>query len=86
MLMGLFKVILWFFIISYLFRLILRFLAPIMIKNFARKMQDRFTNEYKSQHNQNRKEGEVIIEKTDNSTKKKSDTIGEYVDFEEVDE
>ena len=84
--MGLFKVILWFFIISYLFRLILRFLAPVLIKNFARKMQDRFTHEYKSQQNQNRKEGEVIIEKTDNSTKKKSDTIGEYVDFEEVDE
>tara|TARA_B100001250_G_scaffold59724_1_gene46536 strand:+ start:2884 stop:3144 length:261 start_codon:yes stop_codon:yes gene_type:complete len=86
MFMGLFRVILWFFIISYLFKLILRFLAPILIKNFARKMQDRFTRQYETQQNQTHKEGEVIIEKKDNSTKKKSDAIGEYVDFEEVDE
>ncbi len=35
---------------------------------------------------QNQKEGEITIEKTINKTKSKSDNVGDYVDFEEVDE
>ena len=67
-----------------------RILAPILMKRFANKMQDRFQQQFNQQHqNQQKppqKEGKVTIEKTNNSTKTKSDNIGEYVDFEEVDE
>ena len=53
-------------------------------------MQDRFQQQF-NQQNQNpqnplQEEGKVTLEKTKPSTKTKSDTLGDYVDFEEVDE
>ena len=75
-------------IIFYLIRIIIRLLAPILIQRFANKMHDRF--QQFNQHPQNQKEsfhkeGEVTIEKN-NNTRKDSDGLGEYIDFEEVDE
>ena len=67
-----------------------RIFAPIILKRFAKKMQDRFQEQFNYQ-NQNtqrqpQEEGKVTIEKINTSTKTKSDDVGEYVDFEEVDE
>ena len=51
-------------------------------------MQDRFQQQF-NQQNQNpqnppQEEGKVTLEKTKPSTKTKSDDLGDYVDFEEV--
>ena len=53
-------------------------------------MQDRFQQQF-NQQNQNpqnppQEEGNVTLEKTKLSIKTKSDDLGDYVDFEEVDE
>ena len=77
-------ILLTYFLIKYLFRIF----APILIKRFANKMQDRFQKQFNQQyqdHPQN-KDGEVTIEKTTSTHKQKTNDIGEYVDFEEVDE
>ncbi len=70
--------------------MIMRLLAPFLLKYFASKMQDRFEHQFKQKHqNHQRKaqeEGKVTIEKTNISTQSKSKNLGEYVDFEEVDE
>ena len=67
-----------------------RILAPILLKRFASKMQDRFGQQFNQQnHNQKppkQQEGKVTIEKTKTSTKTKSDNLGDYVDFEEVED
>jgi hypothetical protein len=67
-----------------------RILAPILLKRFASKMQDRFGQQFNQQnYNQQppkQEEGKVTLEKTKNSTKTKSDILGDYVDFEEVEE
>jgi len=67
-----------------------RILTPILLKRFATKMQDRFGQQFNQQnHNQhppNQQEGKVTLEKTKTSTKTKSDNLGDYVDFEEVEE
>ena len=67
-----------------------RLLAPVLLKRFAKKMQDRFQQQFNQQYNQpqdtSQEEGKITIEKTKPSTKTKSDDVGEYVDFEEVDE
>ncbi|MGY8955362.1 MAG: DUF4834 family protein [Flavobacteriales bacterium] len=67
-----------------------RILAPILLKRFATKMQDRFGQQFNQQnHNQQppkQQEGKVTLEKTKTSTKTKSDNLGDYVDFEEVEE
>ena len=67
-----------------------RILAPILLKRFANRMQDRFQGQFHQQYqdtkNPPQEEGKVTIEKTNTSTQTKSDNVGEYVDFEEVDE
>jgi hypothetical protein len=85
MLVGFVRFLCWFFFIAYLIKVLARLLAPILMKRFANKMQDRFNQQYQNQQSPP-KEGEVTIERTHDSIKKKSDNIGEYVDFEEVEE
>ena len=67
-----------------------RILAPFLLKRFASKMQDRFGQQFNQQnHNQQppkQQEGKVTLEKTKTSTKTNSDNLGDYVDFEEVEE
>ena len=67
-----------------------RILAPILLKRFASKMQDRFGQQFNQQnYNQQppkQQEGKVTLEKTKTSPKTKSDNLGDYVDFEEVEE
>ena len=67
-----------------------RILAPILLKRFATKMQDRFGQQFnqqnQSQQPPKQQEGKVTLEKTKTSTKTKSDNLGDYVDFEEVEE
>lgn len=86
--MGLLKFIVILFCISYLLKMIFRLLAPILMRHFVAKIQDRFQTQF-NQYNKdtsNQNEGNVTIEKKNNSTHKGSESIGEYVDFEEVDE
>jgi len=53
-------------------------------------MQDRFGQQFNQQNHTQQptkeEEGKVTLEKTKTSSKKKSDTLGDYVDFEEVKE
>jgi hypothetical protein len=53
-------------------------------------MQDRFkgqfNHQYQNPQNQQQEEGKVTLEKTKSSTKTKSDNVGDYVDFEEIEE
>ena len=56
------------------------------MKRFADKMQERFNQKYQNPHNPPQEEGKVTLEKTNTSIKTKSDDVGDYVDFEEVEE
>ena len=84
--MGLLRFIFWFFVISYLIKILARLLAPMLIKRFANKMQNRFNQQYQSQQKKPPNEGKITIENNSNTTIKNSKNLGEYVDFEEVDE
>ncbi len=90
MLVGLVNFLFWFFVILCLIRMLVRLFAPILMKRFVNKMQDRFQGQFHQQYQDTQKppqeEGRVTIEKTNTSTQTKSDNVGEYVDFEEVDE
>jgi len=59
------------------------------MKRFANKMKDRLQQQFNQQYQdytEPSKEGKVTIEKTESSIKTKSTDLGEYVEFEEVDE
>ena len=89
MLIAFLKFLFWFLFFSYLIKILLRLLAPILMRRFANKMQDRFqqfNQQYENQTKSSHDEGKVTIEKANNLTNEKSDDLGEYIDFEEVDE
>ncbi|MEC9209144.1 MAG: DUF4834 family protein [Bacteroidota bacterium] len=84
--MGFLKTILIIMLIYYGIKFLGRLLAPVLLKRFAKKMQDRFQQQYRDPQNQPQEEGKVTLEKTNTSPKTKSDDVGDYVDFEEVEE
>ena len=90
MLVGLLKFLFWFFCISYLLKFLARIFAPIILNHFATKMKDRFKGQFNQQHDNSKnpiqREGKVTLRKTKPSTQMKSDGVGDYVEFEEVDE
>jgi hypothetical protein len=50
-------------------------------------MQDKFRQEFNQQYkNNDSKEGEVTIENKKKSSNSKADKVGDYVDFEEIDD
>lgn len=81
------KVLAIIFLTYFFFKYTIRLLAPFLIKLFANKMQDKFRQEFNQQYkNNDLKEGEVTIENKKKSSNSKTDKVGDYVDFEEVDE
>ena len=81
------KVLAIIFLTYFFFKYTIRLLAPFIIKRFANKMQDKFRQEFNQQYkNNDLKEGEVTIENKKKSSNSKTDKVGDYVDFEEVDE
>ena len=63
-----------------------RILAPILLKRFASKMKDRFQGQFNQQNSPVEEEGEVSIKTKPQKSKTDTNDIGEYVDFEEVDD
>ena len=84
MLIGLLKFLFWFFVISYLIRFLGRVFLPIMLKRFINKSSEKFKQQYDNMDTHN-KEGEITIESNKTSSDSSND-VGDYVDFEEVDE
>lgn len=81
------KVLAIIFLTYFFFKYTIRLLAPFLIKRFANKMQDKFRQEFNQQYkNNDSKEGDVTIENKKKSSNSKTDNVGDYVDFEEVDE
>jgi len=78
--MALARFILILFIIFFLIRIITRFI----LKKYVQKMQ----NQYKDPHHQTqqKKEGDVTIKSSSKQNKKIDDDVGDYVDYEEVDD
>lgn len=66
-------------------RIFVRFILPIIIKRKMKKFQDR-VNEHKTSREPNRRDGEVKVSQKEKSEQHLGSDVGEYVDFEDVDE
>jgi hypothetical protein len=83
--MGLLRTIIILLAIYFLFKLIVRVILPMLIKNYVDKKTREFYDINERQR-MNKREGEITIEKKDSKSKKDKDKEeGEYVDYEEVD-
>ena len=86
MLAGLIKFLLWFFLISYLFKIIARFIIPFFLKQYIRKQKSKFNHDFNNRKDYVEKEGNVTIKKKPKKPKSNTNKMGEYIDFEEIDE
>lgn len=81
--MGLLKTIFYLIFFYYAFKFLSRLFAPYILK----KAKDSINREVKNnKQRSNVKEGETVIDKTPNVHQQSNNSVGEYVDFEEIDE
>ena len=78
--MAFLRFIIIFFLVLYILQIVIRFI----FRRYIKKIQKQFDQQQEFYKNQNSKEGDVIIKKTEQSTKKVSKNDGEYVDYEEI--
>ncbi|QMU66652.1 MAG: DUF4834 family protein [Flavobacteriaceae bacterium] len=69
----------------YILKFLMRILAPIVLKKVAHNIQ-RKSQEQPYQYTTKVKEGETVIDKKPNTQKESNSSVGEYIDFEELDE
>lgn len=74
-------------IVYYGVKMIARYLGPIILKRAASKFEERVRQQQQQRtgYTENSKVGETVIDKKPRSQKSSNDSVGEYVDFEEVD-
>lgn len=83
--MGLIKTILIILFIYYAFKFFARLFGPMLMKKAMNKMKEKAAAQYGNQQSTTIKEGETVIDKKASDTKKSNDSVGDYVDFEEID-
>jgi len=91
--MGFIKTVLIILFIYQGFKVLARFFAPFLMRYAAKKVQEKFKDQMRQQgrgFNSNneapKKEGEVHIKsKSTNKENINTESVGDYVDFEEVD-
>ena len=91
--MGLIKTLLIVLFFYYGFKVLARLLAPFLMRYAAKKIQDKFKDQMGQnmrgsgfgQQDNPKKEGEVHVRSKKSSQDKiNSDSVGDYVDFEEI--
>ena len=83
---GLFRFLFWFFLISYILRILARYIFPILLKRYINKKKSQFNQQFNQQDSNLEKEGKVSIKTKPKKSKNDTNDMGEYVDFEEVDD
>ncbi len=80
--MQLLRTILIIVIVYYVFRLFIRYVLPLLAKYFLKRTQKNYQKQYEKPK---RKVGDITIEHTPEK-KKELDNMGEYVDYEEIED
>lgn len=84
--MGLIRLALFLLLIYLLVKLFTRYLLPYVLKRFIRKTEKRYKQQRKAYEDENKREGDIKIDYGNKKKEsKKTDNLGEYVDYEEVD-
>lgn len=84
--MNFIRTILIIIFIYYAFKFLARLFAPFLMKKMADKLQKKAEEQFGGQKRESSiKEGETIIDKKPQNTNRTNDSVGDYVDFEEID-
>jgi hypothetical protein len=87
--MGLLKTLFFILIFFYGFKFLAKLFAPFLIKKAAetikKKAEQQFGGQQRQQQEPSVKEGETIIDTKPASSAESKKSVGDYVDFEEID-
>ncbi|WP_347173869.1 DUF4834 family protein [Polaribacter uvawellassae] len=82
--MGLLRTIAIILLVYYVLKYLTKLFAPILMKRMVNKMQQKAQNQHQKQQEPNVKVGETIIDKKPVNKNQSNNSVGEYVDYEEV--
>ncbi|PCI31406.1 MAG: DUF4834 domain-containing protein [Flavobacteriaceae bacterium] len=84
---GVLKTILYLFVFYYIFKFIGKFIMPLIFRKAVSTMEKKMREQQgqSTYSDPKMKEGETVIDKKP-SPKKNSKDVGEYIDFEELDD
>jgi hypothetical protein len=89
MFLGLLKTIFYLLLFYYGIKFLARLFAPLLLKKAAETIKKKAAQQYRGQERQQQedavKEGETTIDKKPGSTQESKNSVGDYVDFEEID-
>ena len=84
--MNFLRTILVILLIYYVLKFLTKLFAPYLMKKMVHKMQEKAQSQQRGyQQKSHVNEGETSIDKKPSGSKQGNSTVGEYVDFEEVD-
>jgi hypothetical protein len=84
--MGLLKTLIYILLFYYAFKFLAKLFAPFLIKKVANTVQKKAEQQFGGEQvKPNIKEGETIIDKAPRNQNQSNSSVGEYVDFEEID-
>ncbi|WP_407267692.1 DUF4834 family protein [Tenacibaculum maritimum] len=72
-------------LIYYAFKYLMKLFGPYLMKRMVSKMQEKANAQFGQQEENITKEGETVIDKKPKSNKGSNNSVGEYIDFEEID-
>ncbi len=84
---GFLRVLFILIIVYYVFRLLVRFVFPFLVKRYLNNFQKKFydANPHLDPNQSTSKDGEVKVKrKSSDDRKGKTDDFGEYIDYEEI--
>ena len=84
--MGLLKFLFFALLFYYGFKFLVKLLAPFLLKKVADNIQKKAEEQFGGQQPKSVvREGETIIDKAPSNNSQSKKSVGEYVDFEEID-
>ncbi|CAM1353271.1 DUF4834 family protein [Tenacibaculum insulae] len=73
-------------LIYYVLKFLIKLFAPYLLKKAVDKVQKKAEQQYNNQQKEATvEEGKTVVDKKPQDTKQSNNTVGEYVDFEEID-
>jgi hypothetical protein len=84
---GFLRTILIILLVYYGIKILTRLFAPYLLRYMSKKMQEKYGGQFQQQQqpeNPKQKEGETVIDKVPHQHKTSDKSVGEYVDYEEI--
>ena len=73
-------------LIYYVLKFLIKLFAPYLLKKAVDKVQKKAEQQYNNQQKEATvEEGKTVVDKKPQDIKQSNNTVGEYVDFEEID-